>query len=48
MSAPDAQGYVSIYYEVEPLAVVFIEKIWQVDLPLKYTHGYSYEKLVQP
>ena len=48
MSAPDDQGYVSVYYEVEPLAVALVEGMLRMDLPLKYAHGFSHERVIRP
>ncbi|MCV7098112.1 hypothetical protein [Mycobacterium kubicae] len=38
-TAPDAQGYVHRYYEVQPLGAVAIETITNQHLPLSYSSG---------
>ncbi len=48
MPAPDPQGYVQLYYEVEPLTVVLLEGILQHDLPLAYFHGYMQKQVLPP
>ena len=48
MPAPDDQGYVEVYYEVEPLAVALVEGVLRMDLPLMYASATSREQVIQP
>jgi hypothetical protein len=38
-TAPDAQGYVHYYYEVQPLGVVLINTLTAADIRLHYSSG---------
>jgi hypothetical protein len=38
-TAPDAQGYVHYYYEVQPLGVVLINSLTDADIRLHYSSG---------
>lgn len=48
MPAPDPQGYVSVYYEVEPLFVALLETVLTVNLPLKYYSGHHRYQIIAP
>ncbi len=48
MPAPDPQGYVSVYYEVEPLVVALLETVLPVNLPLKYHSGHHRYQIINP
>ena len=48
MPAPDAQGFVSVYYEVEPIVVALLETMLPVNLSLKYYSGYHRYQIIQP
>ena len=43
-TAPDAQGEVHYYYEVEPLGVQMIESATHSNIPLFYRSGEDVEK----
>ncbi len=48
MPAPDAEGYVDVYYEVEPLAVLLLETVTRAYMPLAYFSGHRREQIPMP
>ena len=45
MPAPDANGYVSVYYEVEPLGITLLETVLGTNLRIAYSKGYDRYKI---
>lgn len=45
VTAPDASGTYYTGYDIEPLTIVLIEAVVQVDLPLRYFRGSDATKL---
>jgi len=45
LRAPNSQGFVSRYYEVEPLGVTVIETVLGTNLRIAYSTGYDEYKL---
>ena len=44
MPAPDPSGYVSVYFEVEPLAIALLEGITGTNIPVYYYAGYRHRR----
>jgi hypothetical protein len=45
LPAPDPNGFVSVYYEVEPLGITVIETVLGTNLRVAYSKGYDRRKI---
>ena len=45
MPALNANGYVSVYYEVEPLGITVLETVIGTNLRIAYSKGYDRRKI---